>query len=179
MMITEPALTCLITSWQRLVGQTPSDGHVAADLARSEPERAPSAPRPVKVGSAPAASSAESAPAAREPAMPATIAVDTDAPLTANERRARAAALRALAFSRARRFDAARTAFTEAARLDPLLDLTRTPTFWRLERAAHEAAIAAYAATGRERDATVLRAQVHSTFRPKRLKMRQDPAVTT
>jgi hypothetical protein len=89
------------------------------------------------------------------------------APLTASERRARAAALRGLALSRQRRFDAAQAAFGEAARLDPLLDLTRTPGFWRLERAAHEAAIAAYEDAGRDRDAAVLRARVSSTFRPK------------
>ncbi|MBW3632013.1 MAG: hypothetical protein KY456_03190 [Chloroflexi bacterium] len=94
-------------------------------------------------------------------------------PLSANERRARAAALRALALSRGRRFDAAGAAFAEAARLDPLLDLTRTPTFWTLERAAHEAAVDAYVQAGRERDAAVLRARVQSTFRPKPLRPRQ------
>jgi hypothetical protein len=98
--------------------------------------------------------------------------VDVSAPLAANERRARAAALRALVLSRERRFDAARAAFAEAADLDPVLDLTRTPAFWKLERAAHEAAIAAYLQAGRERDAAVLRARVHSTFRPKALRPR-------
>ena len=71
-----------------------------------------------------------------------------------------------------RRFDAARAAFAEAAGLDPLLDLTRTPAFWKLERAAHEAAIDAYLQAGRERDAAVLRARVQSTFRPKPLRPR-------
>jgi hypothetical protein len=68
-------------------------------------------------------------------------------------------------------------AFTEAARLDPRLDLTRTPAFWKLERAAHEAAIRAYVDAGRERDAAVLRARVHSTFRPKPLRSRQHVVV--
>jgi hypothetical protein len=99
--------------------------------------------------------------------------VDVSMPLAANERRARAAALRAMALSRERRFDAARAAFAEAARLDPALDLTRTPAFWTLERAAHEAAIEAYARVGRDGDAAVLRARVHSTFRPKPLRTRQ------
>jgi hypothetical protein len=99
--------------------------------------------------------------------------VAPNAPLSANERRARAAALRALALSRGRRFAAAGAAFTEAARLDPMLDLTRTPAFWKLERAAHEAAINAYMQAGRERDAAVLRARVQSTFRPKPLRSRQ------
>ena len=77
-----------------------------------------------------------------------------------------------MALSRDRRFDAARAAFAEAAGLDPLLDLTRTPAFWKLERAAHEAAIDAYLQAGRERDAAVLRARVQSTFRPKPLRPR-------
>lgn len=108
------------------------------------------------------------------PAVPAEVEVAM--PLAANERRARAAALRAMALSRERRFDAARAAFAEAAGLDPALDLTRTPAFWKLERAAHEAAIEAYAQAGRERDAAVLRARVQSTFRPKPLRPR--PQVT-
>jgi hypothetical protein len=83
-----------------------------------------------------------------------------------------------MALSRERRFDAARVAFTEAARLDPVLDLTRTPAFWTLERAAHEAAIAAYAQAGRERDAVVLRARVQSTFRPKALRPRPQVMLT-
>jgi hypothetical protein len=93
----------------------------------------------------------------------------TDGPLTVRERRARAAALRALALSRTRRFNGARDAFIEASTLDPQLDLTRIPMFWSLERAAHEAAIEAYQATGREADATVLRAQVRTTYRPRSL----------
>jgi hypothetical protein len=98
--------------------------------------------------------------------------------LTANERRARAAALRALAFGRARCFDAAEAAFLDAATLDPALDLTRVPTFWSLERAAHEAAIAAYVAAGRSGDASVLRAKVQSVYRPKPLRARSVPAAT-
>jgi hypothetical protein len=93
-----------------------------------------------------------------------------DAPLTAAERRARAAALKGLAFSRERKFDAARSAFALAAKLDPALDLTRTPSFWQLERAAHEAAIDAYVDAGRADDAAVLRARVRSRFRPKPLR---------
>jgi hypothetical protein len=92
-----------------------------------------------------------------------------DGPLTVRERRARAAALRALALSRTRRFGGARDAFIEASTLDPHLDLTRIPMFWSLERAAHEAAIDAYQLTGREAEAAVLRAQVRTTFRPKPL----------
>jgi hypothetical protein len=112
-------------------------------------------------------------PVAREQDQIAVVKPIPAIPLSANERRARAAALRALALSRGRRFDAAGAAFAEAARLDPLLDLTRTPAFWKLERAAHEAAVNAYVQAGRERDAAVLRARVQSTFRPKPLRPRQ------
>jgi hypothetical protein len=96
---------------------------------------------------------------------PTPVAAST--PLTAPERRARAAALRGLALGRQRRFDAARAAFAEAARLDPLLDLPRTPGFGRPDRAAPAAASAANDDSGRDRDAAVLRARVSSTVRPK------------
>lgn len=92
-----------------------------------------------------------------------------DGPLTVRERRARAAALRALALSRTRRFSGAREAFIEASELDPQLDLTRVPMFWSLERAAHEAAIDAYVMTGRADEAVVLRARIRSTYRPRSL----------
>lgn len=104
---------------------------------------------------------------------------EPDAPLTPAERRARAAALRALALSRGRQFDDARLAFIEASRLDPMLDLTRTPAFWKLERGAHEAAIEAYVETGREGDAAVLRARVRSTYRPKPLRTRPGPVLSS
>lgn len=102
-----------------------------------------------------------------------------DGPLTVRERRARAAALRALALSRTRRFSGARDAFIEASRLDPQLDLTRVPMFWALERAAHEAAIDAYLATGREDEATVLRAQVRTTFRPRSFSRQSAPSAVS
>ncbi|MFN8594253.1 MAG: hypothetical protein U0031_22590 [Thermomicrobiales bacterium] len=103
------------------------------------------------------------------PSMPAVEARAMPGQLTAKERRARAAALRGLAFARQRRYEAARLAFAEAAELDSGLDLTRTPGFWNLDRGAHEAAIAAYQDACRDRDATVLRARVQSTYRPRAL----------
>jgi hypothetical protein len=172
MMISQPALLCLEATVHRLVrgaatdslpnAARPSDLVVATSRVESETQSAASVSRP------------ESTSAGRAPAP-----ADLEAPLTPNELRARAAALRALALSRGRRFEAARVAFTEAARLDPALDLTRTPAFWKLERAAHEAAIAAYVATGRDRDAAVLRARVNSTFRPRPLKPRQSAPATS
>jgi hypothetical protein len=176
MMISQPALICLSATWHRLMGKPAREVEPAA-------ARVSHAPTPVnaiasEVGAAMesplvAQSAGESlAPVAREQGAAVGVQVDVAAPLAANERRARAAALRAMALSRERRFDAARAAFAEAASLDPALDLTRTPAFWKLERAAHEAAIAAYLQAGRERDAAVLRARVHSTFRPKALRPR-------
>jgi hypothetical protein len=166
MLITQPALICLETTWHRLLGRPIID----------EP-----GPQPLALDDRDAALVPVLAPVTEEvtlavaQVLPGTSASDVatpaeeagSGPLTANERRARAAALRALALSRGRRFASAQSAFAEAARLDPTLDLTRIPGFWRLERAAHEAAIDAYDEAGRARDAAVLRARVRSTFRPK------------
>jgi hypothetical protein len=180
MMISQPALICLNATWQRLMRKPVRDEAPAGAQAlhaqelvlavaiRDDVDVAAEQP-PMAVA---AAGGEGRAPAAREEGRAIPEAVDSSAPLAANERRARAAALRAMAMSRERRFDAARAAFAEAAGLDPLLDLTRTPAFWRLERAAHEAAIAAYLQAGRERDAAVLRARVQSTFRPKPVRPR-------
>lgn len=167
MLITQPALICLETTWHRLIGRAVND----------EPEARPCVPEAgiAAETSVLASVTEEMAVAACTQTLPetadpqATLSTEEGGagPLTANERRARAAALRALALSRGRRFASAQSAFVEAARLDPTLDLTRIPGFWRLERAAHEAAIDAYDEAGRARDAAVLRAQVRSTFRPK------------
>jgi hypothetical protein len=168
MVISFPALVCLEATWRHILART---GRKTADL-----------PQPVSMF----AGAEESWSGELEPALPeaeTTILLASQSspvdpaddpvssgPLTATERRARAAALRGLALSRARRFEAAQRAFAEAARLDPLLDLTRTPGFWSLERGAHEAAIAAYGVAARDGDAAVLRARVHATYRPKPLR---------
>jgi hypothetical protein len=200
MIVTQPALLCLSSFWSNLTGRATTRA-VRADAA-PRPAAPPSAAieraatiREERLKQAAQGSRPQpEAPAARqevlaEPAAPveeriaaATSVNETEVPgtgpLTANERRARAAALRALAFGRARRFDAAQAAFQDAATLDPALDLTRVPTFWSLERAAHEAAIAAYVAAGRTGDAAVLRAKVQSVYRPKPLRTRTAPAAT-
>src|SRR5687768_319549 len=176
MMISQPALICLSATWQRLIRQSahgaePADARAQhaptpADAIQSDVEAAIESPLMAQ------AAGESLAPVAQAQGAAVEAHVDVAAPLAANERRARAAALRALALSRERRFDAARAAFAEAAGLDPALDLTRTPAFWKLERAAHEAAIDAYQQAGRDRDAAVLRARVQSTFRPKALRPR-------
>ena len=174
MMISQPAWLCLEATWQRLLRRPLPDadaGHV--------PDAPPLATVAAETGDARTAPVARSAAATAVQAPHPTSGIEPPSgPLTATERRARAAALRALALSRGRRFDAARVAFTDAARLDPTLDLTRTPAFWKLERAAHEAAIDAYVAAGRDRDAAVLRARVRSTFRPKALRPREEPVLS-
>ncbi len=87
--------------------------------------------------------------------------------LTPNEQRARVAAVRGLVRAREQLFDAARNAFTEAATLDPRLDLATIPDFWNLPRGGQQAAIEAYELAGRERDAFMLIARVRKVFRPK------------
>jgi hypothetical protein len=179
MMISQPALLCLTATWRHLTGRFATDaGPAVADvLSRSVDVDLPVLETDLTDRARDCSASPESAravPGIREQDQITVNGAPPDMPLNANERRARAAALRALALSRGRRFDAAGAAFTEAARLDPLLDLTRTPAFWKLERAAHEAAVDAYVQAGRERDAAVLRARVQSTFRPKPLRPRQD-----
>lgn len=200
MIVTQPALLCLTSFWNNLTGRSGVSGvqsdalpkpaappAAAVERAatirdkRSKWATAPSFPAPepetVPVESLPNEHvPVEDGLAAAVPESPA--ATQGTVPLTANERRARAAALRALAFSRARCFDAAQAAFQDAATLDPDLDLTRVPSFWSLERSAHEAAIAAYVAAGRSGDAAVLRAKVQSVYRPKALRTRGVPATT-
>jgi hypothetical protein len=173
MMISEPALLCLEATWRRLLRRSPDDLElvIAADPPALGGESSSAEPRIVEPPGGEASLAIES--------RQRSVDASPSGPLTADERRARAAALRALALSRARQFGAAKIAFADAARLDPLLDLTRTPAFWTLERAAHEAAIDAYVAAERDRDAAVLRARVRSTFRPKALKPRARPILST
>jgi hypothetical protein len=179
MLITQPALICLEATWHRLLGRPIVDEPAVRHIAPDDTDAA------VVPALAPANEDVAFVAAAQP--LSATVSIDVgppvDAsgagPLTANERRARAAALRALALSRGRRFASAQAAFAEAARLDPSLDLTRIPGFWRLERAAHEAAIDAYDDAGRARDAAVLRAQVRSTFRPKPVRAPHIAAIAT
>ena len=200
MIVSQPALLCLASFWNNLTGRAgatdvhaeavpkPAAPPVAAveraALIREERLRraAQMAPSPADVVMAAEEHVEEDVVVVQQDAVEsapeAPAATSGTGPLTANERRARAAALRALAFSRARRFDAAQAAFQDAATLDPALDLTRVPTFWSLERSAHEAAIQAYVAAGRAGDAAVLRAKVQSVYRPKPLRTRTVPATT-
>jgi hypothetical protein len=88
-------------------------------------------------------------------------------PLTVSERKARAAAVRALMRARDGHFDQARALFAEAATLDPALDLSTVPTFWELARNGQQAAVEGYELAGRADDAVVLASELAYTFRPK------------
>jgi hypothetical protein len=200
MIVSQPALLCLSSFWNNLTGRAgvreahaeavpkpaspPPSAVERAERIRHERlkqtvQTASVQPEPLGVtGETHLAAAAQTGDDAPVAATVDQAPLSGTGPLTANERRARAAALRALALSRARRFDAAQAAFQDAAMLDPALDLTRVPTFWSLERAAHEAAIAAYVAAGRTGDAAVLRAKVQSVYRPKPLRTRNVPATT-
>jgi hypothetical protein len=115
-------------------------------------------------------------PSPAEEASPGPKRFDSEAReivLTAEERRARAIALRGLCQSRAHRFEAARASFVEATTMDPVLDLAKLPDFWRLPQGAHQAAIAAYEQVGRTRDAAALTASVRSMFKPRLFRPRQ------
>ena len=108
--------------------------------------------------------------------MPDDIGAVPAPQLAAHERRARAAALRGLFLARQRRFVSAQRAFTEALQLDSALDLATVPSFWKLERAGHEAAVRAYETVGRGRDAAILASQVRTTFRPRLVPSTRGPA---
>jgi hypothetical protein len=168
MLITQPALLCLRAIFDSIGRSNAADAQIAPNAQESAFPLENRIVPPIPVLSvAPTSTSLQVNIQAEAEHL--TDTGNTTGPLSVRERRARAAALRALALSRTRRFSGARDAFIEASTLDPHLDLTRIPMFWSLERAAHEAAIDAYQMTGREADATVLRAQVRTTYRPRSL----------
>ena len=103
------------------------------------------------------------------PLRPRGAPLDVPPKLTADEQRARLAAIRALRRARQERYDEARDLFADAAKLDPTLDLSLVPNFWELPRAAHDAAVAGYEQAGRERDASRLVAVIRRRFRPRLL----------
>ncbi len=169
MVISQPALVCAYATWERLVGGPVS---LWKRLGTRRRRRADAVVPPPADDSASVAVVTGQPPAADESS-------DAGAPpLTATERRARTAAFRGLLLARQRRFAADAMAFAEAVRLDPALDLTAIPTFWHLERGAHEAAVRAYEAIDRPREAAMLTARLRSTFRPRLVRSRPKPAPT-
>lgn len=195
MLVSQPALVYLEVNWRRLcgrvlaaVGRRPSRPAAEDEseplVPRAVGERAwTGAPSPPSVvtpllavptgiaarGDGWAGAPGGLAPLPRPAASPAP-APDSTLPHqrpTAIERRARAACFRAVLLARQRRFAEAQTAFADALRLDPAVDLTAGEGFWDLERAAHDAAIRAYEAAGRSRSALELRARIGVRFRPR------------
>lgn len=175
MIVSQPAILCLAATFHRLLGRTIGESSTEQELAPGGACKGETSLRSLVIEPPPSAGLVQAEATAPEPLRVHVVAAD--APLSANELRARAAALRALALARGRRFESSRSAFTEAARLDPALDLTRTPGFWKLERSAHEAAIDAYIVVGRDGDAAVLRARIRSTYRPKPIRQRAGAAL--
>ena len=116
MMISQPALICLNATWQRLMRRSTRDAEPVDAQILEMPATAKAIQGDVGAVAEPslvaaAVGGGESlAPVAREQGQGVHAEVDLPTPLAANERRARAAALRAMVLSRERRFDAARAA---------------------------------------------------------------------
>lgn len=85
------------------------------------------------------------------------------------ERRARVAAVRGMFNARCGDYEAARLAFSDAAR-EPAVSLADVPGFWHLPRAGMTAAVLAYEDVGRIRDAAALGAEITHRFRPRPLR---------
>ncbi|MBA2519092.1 MAG: hypothetical protein H0V24_05465 [Chloroflexia bacterium] len=180
MVISEPGLICLEASEYRVVRGFVSLWFGADDTLFGDPYTH-HLRRPVGIGAGPCDPDQPVLPVAvrSEPAIgledglsDETSELDAAEPLTAQERRARSAALRGLLLGRQRRYGAAQAAFADAARLDAGLSLESIPTFWNMERGAHEAAVRAYEEAGRRHDASVLASRLRTTFRPRLLTSR-------
>jgi hypothetical protein len=89
--------------------------------------------------------------------------------LTPREQKARVVALRGLSQARDGELDAARQTFGDAIRLDPELDLSRLPSFWKLPRQTHDCVIEALYDADRSRDAASIIADLRTRFRPRLL----------
>jgi len=79
---------------------------------------------------------------------------------------ARSAAICGLFLARSGRIDDAEAAFTRASR-SASIDLAELPGFWDLPRAGMQAAVNAYEANQRYRDAAALGARLRLTYRPR------------
>jgi hypothetical protein len=88
------------------------------------------------------------------------------ASLSDSERAARLAAVRGVFAARDGELELAADYFCEAVR-EPAIDLAEVPGFWRLSRAGMTAAIDAYEAAGRHRDAAAMSARIRTVFRPR------------
>ena len=103
-----------------------------------------------------------------------TELVPDEGSLTPREQKARVVALRGLSQAREGELDAARQTFSDAIRLDPKLDLSRLPSFWKLPRQTHDCVIEALYDADRTRDAASIIAYLRTRFRPRLLPGRPD-----
>jgi len=103
-----------------------------------------------------------------------------DSSMTLGQRGALALAVQGVLFARRRRHEDALGAFTGAVRLDPALDLASLDGFWSLPRAGQQAAVLAYEAAERQKEATMLEATLRQMYRPRALLRPGDrPSQTT
>lgn len=99
-----------------------------------------------------------------------------EAPLPSPVREGRHEAVRGLFAARSGALDVALQHFTVAAKCDEV-DLTAVPGFWNLTRGQMQAAVDAYEAVGRYRDAAALDAHIATIFRPSLVGASQQPIV--
>lgn len=99
---------------------------------------------------------------------PALLRATTECCLPEGERRARLAAVRGVLAAREGDLDAAAASFLEAAR-EPAIRFQVVPGFWGCTRGGMNAAVAAYEAAGRFRDAASLAATIRTRYRPRAL----------
>jgi tetratricopeptide (TPR) repeat protein len=148
----------MIGRWRRRADAASATGGMPGDAARPDESGPPIDASPIR--------SFEQAAALWPPPLDEPPD-DGDALL--GRRRGQAALTRGIVLARRRRFDAAQAAFADALRADAALELTDDPAFWRLERAAHLAAVAACRDAGRERAAMALEARLSVVYRPRPL----------
>ena len=166
MVIPDPAVICLKAVQARVERSLPAFRRGAEGRTGRDGLRGPSIPRVHPTDSEVAAVD-RSGPGLADAVPPPAPAAPAAARLHASERRAQVAALRGLLLARKRLYGVAEEAFAEAASLDPALDLTAEPAFWDLPRGGQEAAVRAYEASGRHRDAAVLGETLRCRFRPR------------
>lgn len=99
-----------------------------------------------------------------------------EAPISEDVREGRRKAVRGLYAARAGAIDVATEHFTLAAQCADV-DLTAVPGFWNLTRGQMQAAVDAYEAVGRYRDAAALDAHISTIFRPSLVGASQQPIV--
>ncbi|HWK79802.1 MAG TPA: hypothetical protein VNP95_03505 [Thermomicrobiales bacterium] len=107
---------------------------------------------------------------------PALLRMMAESSLPDDQRLARLAAVRGVLAARNGDLDAAHAHFLEAAR-EPTIRFQVVPGFWGCSRGGMNAAVAAYEAAGRVRDAAALAATIRTRYRPRAVQaIREQPA---